>query len=45
MDENAGKIMIFGYVRASTSGQVREGYSWSSKKRKLLNSVRTMAMI
>jgi len=32
MGENADKIMVFGYVRVSTTGQVKEGYSLEQQK-------------
>ena len=35
MGENAGKIMVFGYVRVSTTGQVKEGFSLEQQKEEI----------
>ena len=35
MGKNAGKIMVFGYVRVSTTGQVKEGFSLGQQKEEI----------
>ena len=36
MGENADKIMVFGYVRVSTTGQVKEGFSLEQQKEEII---------
>ncbi len=35
MGKNADKVMVFGYVRVSTTGQVKEGYSLEQQKEEI----------
>ncbi len=37
MDESMENTRVFGYVRVSTAGQVKEGYSLEQQKEEIVN--------